>query len=67
MSTLTLTFSKEMLREKEMVVLPKREFLSLVERAEGAVNEKDILRWSREARSLKRVGKLNLLRSVRSL
>ena len=56
-----------MLREKEMVVLPKREFLSLVERAEGAVNEKDILRWSREARSLKRVGKLNLLRSVRSL
>lgn len=67
MSKLTLTFSKDMLREREVVVLPKKQFLSLVERAEGAVNEKDVLRWSREARLLKRARKLPLLHSVRSL
>ena len=67
MNTLTLKLSKEMLREGEVVVLPKKEFLSLVARADGAVSEKDVLRWSREARALKRVGKLPALRSLRSL
>lgn len=67
MNTLTIKLSKEMLREGEVVVLPKKLFISLVARAEGAVSEKDILRWSREARSLKRAGKLPVLRSLRSL
>lgn len=67
MNTLTIKLSKEMLREGEVVVLPKKLFISLVARAEEAVSEKDILRWSREARSLKRAGKLPVLRSLRSL
>lgn len=67
MNTLTLKLSKEMLREGEVVVLPKKQFISLLARAEGAVGEKDILRWSREARVLKRAGKLPVLRSLRSL
>ena len=67
MNMLTLKLSKEMLREGEIVVLPKKTFLSLVARAEGAVSEKDVLRWSREARMLKLVGKLPRLRSLRSL
>lgn len=67
MNTLTLKLSKEMLREGEVVMLPKKQFLSLVERAEGAVSEKDILRWSREARMFKRAGKLPILRSLRTL
>lgn len=67
MNTLTLKLSKEMLREGEVVVLPKKQFLSLVARAEGAVSEKDILRWSREARALERTGKLPVLRSLREI
>jgi len=68
MNTLTLKLSKEMLREGELIVLPKKQFISLVARAEGAaVSEKDVLRWSREARALKRAGKLPTLRSLRSL
>lgn len=56
-----------MLQEGEFVVIPKKEYISLVERAEGSVSEKDILQWSREARVLKRSGKLPILRSLRSL
>jgi hypothetical protein len=36
-------------------------------RAAHAVREKDVLRWLREARALKRVGKLPVLQSLRSL
>ncbi len=67
MNTLTLKLSKEMLREGEVVVIPKKQFISLVARAEAGVSEKDILRWSREAKALKRLGKLPVLRSSRSL
>ena len=49
------------------MVIPKKQFISLVARAEGAVSEKEILRWSREAKVLKRSGKLPVLRSLRSL
>ncbi len=56
-----------MLREGEVVVIPKKQFISLVEKAEGAVREKDVLRWSRDARALKRAGKLPLLKTLRSL
>jgi hypothetical protein len=67
MNTLTIKLSKEMLREGEVVVIPKKQFISLVEKAESAVSEKDILRWSREARALKRVHKLPVLRTLRGL
>lgn len=67
MDTLTIKFSKKMLSEGEVVVIPKKQYISLLARAEAGVSEKDILQWSRESRSLKRVGKLPLLRSLRSL
>lgn len=67
MNTLTIKLSKEMIREGEVVVLPKRQFISLLARAEDAVSEKDILQWSREARALKRARKLPVLRSLGSL
>lgn len=67
MNTVTITLSKVMLREGELVVLPKKQYISLVARAEDAVLEKDVLRWSREARAMKRAKKLPLLRSLRSL
>jgi len=67
MNTVTIKLSKAMLREGEVVVIPKKEFISLVARAEAGGSEKDVLRWSREARTLKRAGKLPVLRSLRSL
>lgn len=67
MNTLTIKLSKEMLHEGEVVVIPKKQFISLLARAEGAVGKKEILQWSREARSLKRAGKLPELRSLHSL
>lgn len=67
MNTLTIKLSKAMLREGEVVVIPKKQYISLVARAESTVSEKDVLRWSREARALKRAKKLPVLRSLRSL
>jgi len=64
---ITITVSKNALQDDELVAIPRRELEALVARAEGAVNEKDILRWSREARILKLAGKLPRLRSFRGL
>lgn len=64
MNTVTIKLSKEMLHEGEVVVVPKKQFMLLVARADGAVTEKDVLRWSREARVLKRTRKLPVLRSL---
>lgn len=53
------------------MVIPRREyekFLSLA-LAEGGmtVTEADVLRWSQEAKRLRRAGKLPMLRSLRDL
>jgi len=56
-----------MLREGEVVVIPKKQYISLLARAEAGVSEKDVLQWSREAKAFKRAGKLPMLRSLRSL
>lgn len=61
-----------------MVTIPKKEYeflktarrrLEILEHVflEEVVNEEDILRWSREARELKRKGKLSILKSLKSL
>ena len=67
MNTLTITIPKSTRYQEEFVAIPKRELADLLERASLGVSEKDILRWSREARALKRAGKLPVLRSLRSL
>lgn len=68
MSTLTITIPKYASETDELVAVPRQELNALIERAEDAlVEEKDVLRWSREARSLKRAGKLPILRSLRAL
>lgn len=67
----TITIPKKITKGEELVVIPRREyekFLSLAF-AEGGmrVTEADVLRWSREAKRLRRAGKLPLLRSLRDL
>jgi hypothetical protein len=63
----TITIPKKMAGKDDLVVIPKKELDALIERAGEAVTEANILRWSREARQLKRAGKLPKLRSLRDL
>lgn len=67
----TTTISKKVTKGEELVVISRREyekFLSLA-LVEGGVEvaETDVLRWSREAKRLRRAGKLPILRSLRDL
>lgn len=51
----------------DLVIIPKKEFDDLSARAESAVGEQDVLRWSREAKQLHRSRKLPKLTSLRGL
>jgi hypothetical protein len=63
----TITIPKELSEHGELVVIPKKELDELIARASDVVGEKEILHWSREARRMKRAGKLPVLRSLRKL
>ena len=63
----TITLPKNLIEAGELVLIPKKELNELILRASDAVEEKDILRWSREAKSMKRKNKLPILRSLRAL
>lgn len=66
----TITIPKEMMRkDDDLVLIPRREYEAFlrITRSEGLVTEKDVLRWSREAKQLKKERKLPLLRSLRDL
>ena len=67
MSMLNITIPNNAPRGKELVAIPRKQLEALIESAGKEVGGKDILRWSREARSLKRAGRLSVLRSLRSL
>ena len=62
----TVTIPKSVSRIGELVVIPKKDLDALILRANEAVGVSDVLRWSKEARSLRRRGKLPVLRSSRS-
>lgn len=46
----------------ELVIMPKKELDELLVRAGNPISEQEMLRWSREAKKLHRVGKLAKLR-----
>lgn len=54
----TVTIPKELSKVGELVLIPKKELEGLIERARDVVGEKEILRWSREARRMRRAGTL---------
>jgi len=54
----TFTIPKKLVGKDDLVVVPKKEFDALVARADNPVREADVLRWSREAKQLRRGGKL---------
>lgn len=52
---------KKLAGKDDLVVIPKKELDKLVARAGDPVSEQDILRWSREAKKLRRAGMLSKL------
>lgn len=67
-----ITIPKRMTGRDELVVLPRKEYERLLEvkRENGkmykkeTVTEENVLRWSREAKKLKRAGKLPLFEDL---
>ena len=62
-----MTIPKKLAGSDDLVIVPKKEFDDLLARAENAIEEQDILRWSAEAKELHRTGKLPKLASSRGL
>jgi len=66
----TLTISRKLTGGNELVVMPRIEyerFLSFIADKQKNPSVSDIGCWSREARKLKRAGKLPILRSLKNL
>jgi uncharacterized ferredoxin-like protein len=57
----TITIPKRLAKEDDLVVISRKKFEELIARAGEAVTEKDVLSWSRDARKLRRAGKLRKL------
>ena len=56
-----ITIPKKLANKGDLVVISKKELEALIERAGEEVTERDILRWSKEAKRLRRAGKLRKL------
>ncbi len=54
----TITIPKKLTGRDDLVVIPKKELDELIARAGKPVAQEDVLRWSREARKLRRAGRL---------
>lgn len=67
---LTITIPQKLFKSEELMVIPRKEYeeyLELKETKSVGVAEENILRWSREAKSLKKAGNLPVLNSLREL
>jgi len=56
-----ITIPKELAKEGELILIPRKKYERLLEAQK--VTEKDVLRWTKEAKILKKVGKLPKLKS----
>lgn len=56
-----ITIPKELAKEGELILIPRKKYRELLERQK--VTEEDVLRWTKEARILKKIGKLPKLKS----
>ena len=63
----TITIPRKLSQNGDLVIVPKKEFDELLLRAKHDVSEEDILRWSKEAKAMKKYGKLPQLHSLRGL
>lgn len=65
----TITIPKKLSQGEELVAIPRKEyekFVAFVSKKE-IIREADILRWSREAKKLRKAGKLPILSSFKNL
>ena len=64
-----ITIPKSIAHNEDLVVLPRSMYENFLKKvaSEKTVTEKDVLRWSKEAKRLKKVGKLPILRSLKDL
>jgi len=51
-----ITIPQRLSKKGELVVIPKKEYEKLL--AQQKVTPEDVLRWTREAKMLKKIGKL---------
>lgn len=66
MKTQTLvTIPNSIAKMGELVVLPRKEFEKLLKGRIEELKEQELLRLSREAKNLKKEGRLSVLRSLR--
>lgn len=56
-----ITIPKNLIKEGELILMPKKKYEELLESQK--ITEDDILRWTREAKVLKKIGKLPKLKS----
>lgn len=63
----TITIPKQITKGEELIIIPRKEyeeFLELKEKRKEEITEEDVLRWSQEAKRLKRAGKLPLFKNL---
>lgn len=68
----TITIPKKVLRRDDLIAIPRKEYEALLDalkilKEKKEVTTADVLRWSREAKKLRKAGKLPILRSLKDL
>jgi len=56
-----ITIPKDLIKEGELILIPRKKYEKLLENQK--ITEEDVLRWTREAKILKKIGKLPKLKS----
>lgn len=67
---ITATIPKKLIQKGDLIIIPRKEYDMLLRtfkifKEKEKINENDILNWSREAKKLKKEGKLPVLRSLK--
>ena len=63
----TISIPQNLIKNDDLVIIPRKEYEDLLEfrKEEKCVTETDVLRWSKEAKKLKKAGKLPVLHSLK--
>jgi len=56
-----ISIPKDLIKEKELILIPRRKYEELLENQK--ITKEDVLRWAKEAKTLKKIGKLPKLKS----
>jgi hypothetical protein len=62
-----ITLPKKLIKERDLVIIPKREYEKLLKAFKVLKNQETILNLAKEARKLKKKGKLPVLKSLKDL